>query len=102
MPTDNEIQAILFDGVRRPRKFEDRLWAAADNLRASARLKSREYSSPLLSLFFLRYASNRFIALTKQAEREFEQQKDSRNSETLEDVYKRLAGFYLPSESRFE
>jgi len=102
MPTDNEIQAILFDGVRMPRKFEDRLWAAADNLRASARLKSSEYSSPLLSLFFLRYASNRFIALTKQAEREFEQKKDSRNSETLEDVYKRLAGFYLPSESRFE
>ncbi len=96
------LKSILFDRIPKPRKFEDRLWSAADNLRASARLKSSEYAAPLLGLFFLRYASNRFNAITAQAEREFEAGKDSRNSETIEEVYKRLCGFYLPSEARYE
>jgi type I restriction enzyme M protein len=100
--TTNEIQSILFDGIPLPRTFEDRLWATADDLRAGARLKSSEYAAPLLSLFFLRYASNRFNALTEEAECEFEKNKDSRNSEALEEIYKRLGGFYLPAESRYE
>lgn len=96
------LESILFDRIPKPRKFEDRLWSAADNLRASARLKSSEYAAPLLGLFFLRYASNRFNALAAQAEREFEASKDSRNSETIEEIYKRLCGFYLPEEARYE
>jgi type I restriction enzyme M protein len=96
------LEGILFDRIPKPRKFEDRLWSAADNLRASARLKSSEYAAPLLGLFFLRYASNRFNALTTQAKQEFEAGKDSRNSETIEEIYKRLCGFYLPKEARYE
>jgi type I restriction enzyme M protein len=96
------LKSILFDRIPKPRKFEDRLWSAADNLRANARLKSSEYAAPLLGLFFLRYASNRFNEITEQAIREFEEGKDSRNSETIEEVYKRLCGFYLPAESRYE
>jgi type I restriction enzyme M protein len=102
-PTNIDVlKSILFDRIQKARKFEDRLWSAADNLRASARLKSSEYAAPLLGLFFLRYASNRFNALARQAEREFEASKDSRNSETIEEVYKRLSGFYLPEEARYE
>lgn len=102
-PTNTDVlKSILFDRIPKPRKFEDRLWSAADSLRASARLKSSEYAAPLLGLFFLRYASNRFNALAAQAEREFEAGKESRNSETIEEVYKRLCGFYLPAEARYE
>lgn len=102
-PTNTDVlKSLLFDRIPKPRKFEDRLWSAADNLRASARLKSSEYAAPLLGLFFLRYASNRFNALAAQAEREFEASKDSRNSETIQEVYKRLSGFYLPEEARYE
>ncbi|MGH9852530.1 MAG: N-6 DNA methylase, partial [Blastocatellia bacterium] len=60
-----ELQDILFDRIPKQRKFEDRLWTAADNLRANARLKSSEYAAPLLGLFFLRYASIRFNAITR-------------------------------------
>lgn len=98
----SELQELLFDRIPKPRKFEDRLWNAADNLRANARLKSSEYAAPLLGLFFLRYASNRFNSITPQANQEFEASKDNRNSETIEEVYKRLCGFYLPESSRYE
>lgn len=102
-PTNTDVlEGILFDRIPKPRKFEDRLWSAADSLRASARLKSSEYAAPLLGLFFLRYASNRFNALTAHAEQEFQAGKDSRNSETIEEIYKRLCGFYLPKEARYE
>jgi type I restriction-modification system DNA methylase subunit len=36
--------------------IERRLWAAADELRANSRLRSSEYSVPVLGLIFLRYA----------------------------------------------
>ena len=35
---------------------EARLWEAADELRANSKLKSSEYSVPVLGLVFLRYA----------------------------------------------
>jgi type I restriction enzyme M protein len=97
-----DLKDLLFDRVPKSRKFEDRLWEAADNLRASARLKSSEYAAPLLGLFFLRYASNRFEAITPQAEKEFATGKSKRSAEALEDVYRRLCGFWLPEASRYE
>lgn len=57
-----DLSTLLFDRIPQPRQFEDRLWEAADNLRANAKLKANEYATPLLGLFFLRYASNRFNA----------------------------------------
>lgn len=40
--------------------LEDRLWDAADQLRANSHLKSSEYSAPVLGLIFLRYADVKF------------------------------------------
>ena len=39
--------------------LEKRLWDAADDLRANSKLKSSEYSTPVLGLIFLRYAGDR-------------------------------------------
>lgn len=51
--------------------LEDRLWAAADQLRANSGLTSAQYSQPVLGLIFLRFAEARFLmkraALEKQA-----------------------------------
>ena len=47
--------------------IEKRLWDAADELRANSKLKSSEYSVPVLGLIFLRYADHKF----EQAEQEF-------------------------------
>jgi type I restriction enzyme M protein len=40
--------------------LEKRLWDAADDLRANSKLKSSEYSMPVLGLIFLRYADYKF------------------------------------------
>jgi type I restriction-modification system DNA methylase subunit len=38
--------------------LEKQLWGAADELRANSKLKSSEYSVPVLGLIFLRYADH--------------------------------------------
>lgn len=42
-------------------KLENRLWEAADQLRANSKLTSSEYYMPVLGLIFLRHAYNRFL-----------------------------------------
>ena len=46
--------------------IESRLWAAADELRANSKLKSSEYSVPVLGLVFLRYADHKCQAAAKE------------------------------------
>ena len=41
-------------------EIEKRLWDAADELRANSKLKSSEYSVPVLGLIFLRFADHKF------------------------------------------
>ena len=54
-----------------PETLENRLWAAADELRANSGLTSAQYSQPVLGLIFLRFAEVRFLTqlavLEKQA-----------------------------------
>jgi len=47
-------------------QIEARLWSAADELRANSKLKSSEYSVPVLGLIFLRYADHKFSAAEEQ------------------------------------
>ncbi|MGB7901452.1 MAG: class I SAM-dependent DNA methyltransferase [Halobacteriota archaeon] len=46
--------------------IEKRLWDAADELRANSKLKSSEYSVPVLGLIFLRHADYRFTKAQKE------------------------------------
>src|ERR1700686_3534640 len=46
--------------------LEKRLWEAADELRANSKLKSSEYSVPVLGLIFLRYADHKFSEAEKK------------------------------------
>ena len=46
-------------------EIEKRLWDAADELRANSKLKSSEYSPPILGLFFLRDADQKFSQAEK-------------------------------------
>jgi type I restriction enzyme M protein len=48
--------------------IESRLWDAADELRANSKLKSSEYSVPVLGLVFLRYADHKFQIAAKKLE----------------------------------
>jgi len=49
-------------------ELEDRLWDAADELRANSGLKASEYGTPVLGLIFLRFAEARFEAVRERIE----------------------------------
>jgi type I restriction enzyme M protein len=79
--------------------IEKKLWDSADQLRANSKLKSSEYSVPVLGLIFLRYADYRF----GKAKEELENLAISSNSRrTISKIdYQARGVMYLPEKSRF-
>ncbi|UJA20478.1 SAM-dependent DNA methyltransferase [Thermoleophilia bacterium SCSIO 60948] len=49
-------------------ELENRLWAAADQLRANSGLKASEYGAPVLGLIFLRFAEVKFDGVQEELE----------------------------------
>lgn len=76
--------------------IESRLWAAADELRANSKLKSSEYSVPVLGLVFLRYADHKFQAAAKELEG-----KSSGRRKIGTADYQAKGILYLPDTARF-
>jgi len=77
-------------------EIEKRLWDAADELRANSKLKSSEYSVPVLGLIFLRYADHKFT----HAEKELSGATTGRRKVGKTD-YQARGVMYLPEEARF-
>jgi len=77
-------------------QIRDRLWKAADELRANSGLASSEYSVPVLGLIFLRYADHRFT----QAEAELAGQATGRRTVGKAD-YQAQRVMYLSDKARF-
>ena len=77
-------------------EIEKRLWASADELRANSKLKSSEYSVPVLGLIFLRYADFKFAI----AEKELAGKGSGRRAIGKED-YQAKGVMYLPPQARF-
>ena len=73
-------------------QIEKRLWGAADELRANSKLKSSDYSIPVLGLIFLRYAYQKFVTVEQELA-------DKDKERPL--VYKARGVLYLPKEARF-
>jgi len=76
--------------------LENRLWDAADELRANSKLKASEYSVPVLGLIFLRYADHKFT----HAEKEIAGKGGGRRRIGPADCQARGV-LYLPDEARF-
>jgi type I restriction enzyme M protein len=76
--------------------IEARLWDAADELRANSKLKSSEYSVPVLGLVFLRYADHKF----QIAAHELEGASTGRRKIGPVD-YQAKGVLYLPENARF-
>ena len=87
----NGIQAI-----------ENRLWAAADELRANSRLKASEYSVPVLGLIFLRYADFRFSLAEQQIRAERAKHRGGRQRPAGKADYHARGVLYLPDEARYK
>jgi type I restriction enzyme M protein len=77
-------------------ELNNRLWSAADQLRANSRLKSSEYAVPVLGLIFLRYADQRF----QQVHAELEGRGTGRRGISRADYHARGV-LYLPEQARF-
>jgi type I restriction enzyme M protein len=79
--------------------IEKRLWEAADQLRANSRLKSSEYSVPVLGLIFLRYADHKFGIAKKELEALAAE--EGRRRGTGKADYQARGILYLPDQARF-
>jgi len=80
-------------------EIEKRLWEVADHLRANSRLKSSEYSVPVLGLIFLRYADHKF-GIARQELETAPLEHGRRRGVGTADYHAR--GFvYLPEQARF-
>lgn len=77
-------------------ELENRLWDAADDLRANSKLRASEYSVPVLGLIFLRFADYKF-ALAKA---ELDGQTTRRRSIDKTD-YQARGVMYLPDIARY-
>lgn len=77
-------------------ELEKKLWSAADELRANSKLKSSEYSVPVLGLIFLRHADFRFSEVEKQLAG-----KSTGRRQVGKTDYQARGVLYLPPEARF-
>ena len=77
-------------------QIENRLWAAADELRANSKLKSSEYAVPVLGLIFLRYADQKFSVVQKELEG-----KGTGRRKIGPADFQARGVLYLPQEARF-
>jgi type I restriction enzyme M protein len=81
--------------------LENRLWAAADQLRANSGLTSAQYSQPVLGLIFLRFAEVRFLAQRALLEKHAA---GGRRGSRVDDrtAYQAKGILYLTPHSRFD
>ena len=79
--------------------IENRLWSAADELRANSRLKASEYSTPVLGLIFLRYADHKFTQAKQEISSEIDP--NSRRQPDLRMECQARGVLYLPEAFTF-
>lgn len=84
------------------KELEANLWTAADKLRVDSGLKASEYSTPILGLIFLRFASIRFNKVKKEIAAELQAQKKSRLQQKEYEIAIMKCGFYLPKEAEYD
>lgn len=76
----------------------NRLWTAADELRANSKLRSTQYSTPVLGIIFLRYADHKFEGATHKLENTCA----DRNREIRKLDYQAEGVVYLPETARYK
>jgi type I restriction enzyme M protein len=84
------------------KQLEDNLWEAADKLRVDSGLKASEYSTPILGLIFLRFASIRYNKVKPEIEAELAVQKGKRLQQTIAEIAISKCGFYLPEKTQYD
>jgi type I restriction enzyme M protein len=78
-------------------EIEKRLWEAADELRANSKLKSSEYSIPVLGLIFLRFADHKFA----KAEEELKERQVTGRRQVSKLDYQARGVMFIPEAGRW-
>lgn len=82
------------------KQLEERLWEAADTLRANSPLRLNEFSEPVLGLIFLKFADVKFRRTQKEIEEELAKLSGRKPPITAENFQARGV-LYLPEGARF-
>jgi type I restriction enzyme M protein len=80
--------------------IEKRLWSAADELRANSKMRSADYSAPVLGLIFLRYADAKFAQAEKELTAKGGSASERRGGISKID-YQAHGVMYIPPEARW-
>lgn len=78
-------------------EIEKKLWNTADELRANSKLRSSEFSVPVLGLIFLRYADHKFTTAEERL-----RAKATGRGQIGRDDFHALGVLYLPPKARFK
>jgi len=82
-------------------ELEKKLWDAADELRANSKLKSSEYSMPVLGLVFLKWADFKFAYAQRELEEETKKSSTHRRREISKVSYQARGVIYVPDKARY-
>lgn len=82
------------------KQLHEKLWAAAEQLRANGSLKLNEISEPILGLIFLKFADVKFRRAKAEIEAEREKM-SGRQSPVTPDHYKQRGVPYIPEEASY-
>ena len=84
------------------KQLETNLWQAADRLRVDSDLKASEYSTPVLGLIFLRFATIRYHRHKAAIEAEYQSLLGTRREKPIHEIALTTCGFYLPAEAEYD
>ncbi len=87
--------------VNHRKHLEEKLWAAAEQLRANGSLKLNEITEPVLGLIFLKFADVRFKRAKLEIEAERKEAQSSRIRPVTPDDYKSKGVLYIPETATF-
>lgn len=81
--------------------LQDKLWDAANALRAYGGIKASDYAVPVLGLIFLKFADNKYSLHEDKILEEYTKSKGKRTERSIQEVALSTCGFYLPDEARY-
>jgi type I restriction enzyme M protein len=84
------------------KNLENRLWEAADQLRANSSIGAHDYTAPVLGLIFLRFATLKYNQFKEDITKTYLASKGKRNERSKEEIAVEKCGFYLPEEANYD
>lgn len=87
--------------VNHRKQLEEKLWAAAEQLRANSSLKLNEIAEPILGLIFLKFADVRFKKATVDLDKERKNLQGARTRPISPDDYKSKGVLFIPENATY-